>query len=139
MNIKEFARVNNCSLGSLYNKVKRNRDKLEGHIDESKSIMELDSYAMEFLLPKDIKARAEIDKEIRTLKTTVFEMGNTIERLKSELSAANRRITEVTESRDTYKSKCEEYVNRLNALEEENRNLKTENEKLRKNQKKKLF
>lgn len=139
MNIKDFANYYKCSLGSLYNKVKRNRDKLQGHIDDTQPIMELDDYAMDFLMPKEIKALLEQDKEMRTLQTTVREQEKTLNRLKSELSELKEIKNEISEKLETLKVKYEESENKNNALKEEIENLKTENEELKKNQKRKLF
>ena len=123
ISIKAFSEKNHISEQAVYKKIRRNSDKLNGHISKQNSKMMLDSFAQEQLKPADVNfTLAEKVKQLENLLADkmaeneklivehsqlidkISENEVLIETLKSEISEKSteienlkNRITELTD------------------------------------------
>ena len=54
ISVKAYAEKNNISQQAVYKKIRRNSDKLNGHISKQNGKMMLDNFAQELLKPADV-------------------------------------------------------------------------------------
>ena len=80
ISVKAFAGKNNISQQAVYKKIRRNSDKLNGHISKQNGKMILDSFAQEQLKPADVNF-------------TLAEKVKQLENLLADKSAENERLT----------------------------------------------
>ena len=111
ISIKAFSEKNHISEQAVYKKIRRNSDKLNGHISKQNGKMMLDSFAQEQLKTVDVNftlseknkklenlladKSAENEKlivEHRQLVDKISENETLIEKLKSEISEKNTEI-----------------------------------------------
>ena len=112
ISVKAYAEKNNISQQAVYKKIRRNSDKLNGHISKQNGRMMLDSFAQELLEPADINfTLAEKMKQLENLlaehKQLVDKNSENealIEKQKNEISEKNteienlkNRINEITD------------------------------------------
>ena len=92
VSVKAFAENNNISQQAVYKKIRRNSDRLNGHISEQNGRMMLDSFAQEQLKPVDVNfTLSEKNKKLENLLT---DKSAENEKLKSEHNQLADKISE---------------------------------------------
>ena len=79
ISIKAFAEKNNISQQTVYKKIRRNSDRLNGHISKQNGKMMLDNFAQELLKPADVNF-------------TLAEKMKRLENLLADKSAENEKL-----------------------------------------------
>ena len=137
ISIKAFAEKNNISQQAVYKKIRRNSDRLNGHISKQNGKMMLDSFAQELLKPVDVNFTLSeknkklenllTDKSVENEKLTVEhrQLGDIIsenevliETLKSEISEKNTEIENLKNRVIELTDKALEIAELKNMLEE---------------------
>ena len=137
ISIKAFAEKNNISQQAVYKKIRRNSDRLNGHISKQNGKMMLDSFAQELLKPVDVNFTLSeknkklenllTDKSVENEKLTVEhrQLGDIIsenevliETLKSEISEKNTEIENLKNRINEITDKSLEIAELKNMLEE---------------------
>ena len=126
ISVKAYAEKNNISLQAVYKKIRRNSDKLNGHISKQNSKMMLDSFAQELLEPADINfTLAEKMKQLENLlaehKQLVDKNSENealIGKLKSEISEKSIEIENLKNRIIELTDKSLEIAELKNMLEE---------------------
>lgn len=137
ISVKDYAEKNHISVQAVYKKIRRNSDKLDGHISKQNGKMMLDSFAQELLKPADVNftlaekmKRLEnllADKSAKNEKLTVEhrQLGDIISenealigKLKSEISEKNTEIENLKNRITELTNKSLEIAELKNMLEE---------------------
>ena len=92
ISVKAYAEKNNISEQAVYKKIRRNSDKLNGHISKQNSKMMLDSFAQELLEPADMNFT--LSKKIKKLENLLEDKSAENEKLKSEYNQLVDKISE---------------------------------------------
>ena len=92
ISVKAYAEKNNISEQAVYKKIRRNSDKLNGHISKQNSKMMLDSFARELLEPADMNFT--LSKKIKKLENLLEDKSAENEKLKSEYNQLVDKISE---------------------------------------------
>ena len=76
MTVKELCDLYGCSRTAMHHKIKRNEERLKGHItyekgNTGKATITLDDYAVDFLVPEKYKSQGKYTEEIAELKTSL--------------------------------------------------------------------
>ena len=132
MTIKEFCEIYKCDISAIYQKMKRNEEKLKGHINKVNGKMELDRFAIDFLVPSERKQERKYQEDMSELRTTIRSKNREIETLEFEKG-------QLQETVDEQNAKIQNLKNQIKELSEKVTELENENAELRKNQKRKLF
>ena len=126
ISVKAYAEKNNISQQAVYKKIRRNSDKLNGHISKQNGRMMLDSFAQELLEPADINfTLAEKMKQLENLlaehKQLVDKNSENealIEKQKNEISEKNTEIENLKNRINEITDKSLEIAELKNMLEE---------------------
>ena len=132
MTIKEFCEIYKCDISAIYQKMKRNEEKLKGHINKVNGKMELDRFAIDFLVPSERKQERKYQEDMSELRTTIRTKNREIETLEFEKRELQNTV-------DEQKEKIQNLENKYRTLLEKATELESENAELKKNQKRKLF
>ena len=92
ISVKAFAEKNNISQQAVYKKIRRNSDKLNGHISKQSSKMMLDSFAQELLKPADVNFT--LSEKIKKLENLLADKSTENKKLKSEHNQLIDKISE---------------------------------------------
>ena len=106
ISIKAFAEKNNISQQAVYKKIRRNSDKLNGHISKQNSKMMLDSFAQELLKPADVNFT--LSEKNKKLENLLADKSEENEKLKSEHNQLADKISENEVLIETLKSEISE-------------------------------
>lgn len=104
--LKELSQKYNADISAMYQKIKRNRDKLDGHMQIINGVMQFDDLAAQFLIPRkqmitemyeskihDLNVNHDI--QINHLKSELKKMKAEKESVEEQYQAALLRITEL--------------------------------------------
>ena len=104
--LKELSQKYNADISAMYQKIRRNRDKLDGHMQIINGTMQFDDLAAQFLIPKkqmitemyetkihDLNANHEV--QINFYKSELERMKAEKESVEEQYQAALLRITEL--------------------------------------------
>ena len=98
MTVMELCREYQCDYSSIYRKIKRRRDILDGHIKKSGSSLELDDYAVDILLPNRVKDREDHREKIAELQELLNEKSDKLIEAEREISGLKESL-KISESR----------------------------------------
>ncbi len=137
ISVKAFSEKNHISEQAVYKKIRRNSDRLKGHISKQNGKMMLDSFAQEQLQPVDVNfTLAEKVKQLENLLTNksaenekltvehsqlidkISENEVLIETLKSEITEKNTEIENLKNRIIEFTDKSLEISELKNMLEE---------------------
>ena len=104
--LRELSQKYNADISAMYQKIKRNRDKLDGHMQTINGVMQFDDLAAQFLIPRkqmitemyktqihDLNANHEV--QINFYKSELEKMKAEKESVEEQYQAALLRITEL--------------------------------------------
>ena len=139
MTVQELCRQYKCNESGIYHKIRRNIEKLDGHIIKKNGKIQLDDYAAEFLIPHISKERDRHDSELAELKTSLrnTEIYWKAEKEKSE--KLEKEVSDLTIKYDDLKSEFGKLTEVNNELSQKLKELESENDELKKTQKKRIF
>jgi len=106
ISVKTFVEKNNISLQAVYKKIRRNSDKLNGHISKQNGRMMLDSFAQEQLKPADVNFT--LAENVKQLENLLEDKSAEKEKLKSEHNQLADKISENEVLIETLKSEISE-------------------------------
>ena len=92
ISVKAFAEKNNISQQAVYKKIRRNSDRLKGHISKQNGRMMLDSFAQELLKPADVNFT--LAEKVKQLENLLADKSEENEKLKSEYNQLADKISE---------------------------------------------
>ena len=92
ISVKAFSEKNHISEQAVYKKIRRNSDKLKGHISKQNSKMMLDSFAQELLKPADVNFT--LSEKIKKLENLLADKMAENKKLKSEHNQLADKISE---------------------------------------------
>ena len=114
ISVKAFAEKNNISQQAVYKKIRRNSDKLNGHISKQNSKMMLDSFAQELLKPADVNFT--LSEKIKKLENLLADKSTENKKLKSEHNQLIDKISENEALIEKLKSEISEKSNEIENL-----------------------
>ncbi len=106
ISIKAFAGKNNISQQAVYKKIRRNSDKLNGHISKQNGKMMLDSFAQEQLKSADVNFT--LAEKVKQLENLLADKSAENEKLKSEYNQLADKISENEALIESLKSEISE-------------------------------
>ncbi|MCM1525490.1 MAG: hypothetical protein NC120_13660 [Ruminococcus sp.] len=111
MTVKEFSEKYKISVQSVYAKIRRNTDELDGHIAKSGGQLVIDEYAEEVLKPRiaDFSLLEKIENLQRRLDDKISEC----EKLKNSLAEITLKIENLQAAFVDEKSKSDDLTNQL--------------------------
>ena len=146
MTVMELCREYQCDYSSIYRKIKRRRDILDGHIKKSGSSLELDDYAVDILLPNRVKDREDHREKIAELQELLNEKSMECSKWESscneksdKLIEAEREISGLKESLKISENRLADFEKTNSELSEKVTSLESENSELRKKRKRFFF
>lgn len=92
ISVKAYAEKTNISQQAVYKKIRRNSEKLNGHISKQDSKMMLDNFAQELLKPADINFI--LAEKVKQLENLLEDKSAENEKLKSEYNQLADKISE---------------------------------------------
>lgn len=106
ISVKAFSEKNHISEQAVYKKIRRNSDRLKGHISKQNSKMMLDSFVQEQLKPANINFT--LAEKVKQLENLLADKSAENEKLKSEHNQLADKISENEVLIETLKSEISE-------------------------------
>ncbi len=110
VSVREFCARYDVSHQSVYKKISRNKNQLEGHIYKESCFM-LDDYAENFLKPK--AADSELFAECERIKAELSDKNAELDFLRDELSREKSKTEKLRSSLDNENLKTADFEKRL--------------------------